>query len=123
MDTYLGHVDLASHLIIASVQCFWAIDRRSREPWCVSWEEISHFNQVEGGIRIVVFSQSGLKTFTFQTETNTLAEGLIQLLSMQLRKMVWPLRKGDTFQTHFTLSGQRWRSRQLDAKYRTRKFV
>jgi hypothetical protein len=106
MDTYLGHVDLASHLIIASVQCFWAIDRRSREPWCVSWEEISHVNQVEGGIRIVVFSQSGLKTFTFQTETTMLAEVLIQLLSMQLRKMVRHFRRDDAFHTHFDLFRQ-----------------
>lgn len=87
-DTYLGHINLSSHLVIASVQCLWAIDRRSREPWCVSWDEISHFGVWEGGIRIVVFSQTGLKTYFFQTETPAASANFHQLLSMQLQKMV-----------------------------------
>lgn len=87
-DVYLGHVNIASHLIIASEQCLWAIDRRSREPWCVSWEEISHFGAVEGGVRIVIFSQTGLKTFTFQVENPRSVAKFHQLLSMQLRLMV-----------------------------------
>jgi Vacuolar-sorting-associated 13 protein C-terminal len=87
-DVYLGHVNIASHLIIASEQCLWAIDRRSREPWCVSWEEISHFEITEGGVRIVVFSQTGLKTYVFQVENSRSVAKFHQLLSMQLRKMV-----------------------------------
>lgn len=87
-DVYIGHVNLASHLIIASAQCLWAIDRRSREPWCVSWEEISHFGVVESGVRIVVFSQKGLKTYIFQTEGPSLSNELSRMLSMQRKKMV-----------------------------------
>ena len=70
-DVYIGHIHTPNHLIIASEQCLWAIDRRSREPWCVNWEEISHFGLMEGGVRIVVFSQIGLKTFVFQTENQS----------------------------------------------------
>lgn len=87
-DVYLGHVNIASHLIIASEQCLWAIDRRSRVPWCVSWEEISHFGATEGGIRIVIFSQTGLKTYVFQVESSRSIAKFHLLLSMQLRKMV-----------------------------------
>ncbi|CAB9509943.1 protein sorting-associated protein 13 [Seminavis robusta] len=83
-DVYIGHVNIPSHLIIASEQCLWAIDRRTREPWCVSWEEISHFGISEGNMRVVVFSQTGLKTYIFQMEG---AEELHKLLSMQQRKM------------------------------------
>jgi hypothetical protein len=87
-DVYLGHVNIASHLVIASERCLWAIDRRSLEPWCVNWEEISHFSITESGIQIVVFSQTGLKTFAFQIEIPTLLTKFHQLLSMQLPKMV-----------------------------------
>lgn len=87
-DVYLGHVNIASHLIIASEQCLWAIDRRSREPWRVNWDEISHFGTAEGVVRIVVFSQTGLKSFVFHVENEKSETKIQQLLSMQLRKMV-----------------------------------
>jgi hypothetical protein len=88
-DVYLGHVNIASHLVIASDQCLWAIDRRSREPWCVSWEEISHFSMVKGGaMRITVFSQTGLKSYLFQVDDSADMMELYKLLSMQLGKMV-----------------------------------
>lgn len=86
-DVYIGHVNIPTHLIIASDQCFWAIDRRSREPWCVSWEEISHFGVVQGGMRVVVFSQSGLKPFVFQVEDEKECMEIQKLLSMQLARM------------------------------------
>lgn len=86
-DVYLGHIDIPSHLIISSEQCLWAIDRRSREPFCISWEEISHFGTMEGGIRVVVFSQTGLKTYVFHVESAKESKDLHTLLSMQLRKM------------------------------------
>lgn len=86
-DVYIGHVNIPSHLIIASDQCLWAIDKRSREPWCVSWEEISHFGMVQGGMRIVVFSQTGLKPYLFQVEDARECTELQDLLSMQLAKM------------------------------------
>eukprot|EP00934_Nitzschia_sp_Nitz4_P006272 Nitzschia sp. Nitz4//scaffold62_size106224//52646//63438//NITZ4_004359-RA/size106224-processed-gene-0.169-mRNA-1//-1//CDS//3329555865//6262//frame0 len=86
-DTYIGHVNIPSHLIISSDQCFWAIDRRTREPWCVSWEEISHFGVIQGGMRIVVFSQSGLKPFVFQVEDEKDRAEIHKLLSMQLSRM------------------------------------
>jgi len=87
-DVYLGHIDIPSHLIIASEQCLWAIDRRSREPFCISWEEISHFGIVEGGVRVVVFSQTGLKTYVFHVESANESRDLHKLLGMQLGKMV-----------------------------------
>ena len=87
-DVYLGHVNIVSHLVIASERCFWAIDRRTRDQWCVSWEEISHFNMIEGGIQIVVFSQTGLQTFLFQVENTTTLANFHQLLSTQHQKMV-----------------------------------
>ena len=87
-DVYIGHVNIPSHLIIASEQCLWAIDRRTREPWCVSWEEISHFGISEGKMRVVVFSQTGLKTYIFQMDDTAESAELHKLLSMQQRKMV-----------------------------------
>jgi Vacuolar-sorting-associated 13 protein C-terminal len=87
-DVYLGHINIPSHLIIASEQCLWAIDRRSRDPWCVSWDEISHFNVTDGGVRVIIFSQTGLKTYIFDVENQRLANKFQNLLSMQLRKMV-----------------------------------
>jgi len=87
-DVYLGHINIPSHLVIASDQCLWAIDRRSREPWCVSWEEISHFSMTDGGVRVVVFSQTGLKTYIFHVDNAGEAQELFVLLSMQLEKMV-----------------------------------
>ncbi|KAL3944397.1 MAG: hypothetical protein SGBAC_001521 [Bacillariaceae sp.] len=85
-DVYIGHVNIPSHLIIASDQCLWAIDRGSREPWCVAWEEISHFGVADMGMRIAVFSQTGLKTFLFLTEDDEETEDLHRLLAMQLQK-------------------------------------
>jgi hypothetical protein len=86
-DVYIGHVNIPSHLIIASDQCLWAIDKRSREPWCVSWEEISHFGTVKGGMRVVVFSQTGLKPFVFQVGEEAECEQMLKLLTMQLHRM------------------------------------
>jgi len=87
-DVYIGHVNISSHLIIGSEQCFWAIDRRSREPWCVTWSELSHFGVRERSVRIVVFSQTGLKSYTFQVETSGQLAKIQELLSMQAGKMV-----------------------------------
>jgi len=87
-DVYIGHVNIPSHLIIASEQCLWAIDRRTREPWCVSWEEISHFGMSEGKMRVVVFSQTGLKTYIFQVADKAESAELHDLLAMQQWKMV-----------------------------------
>lgn len=86
-DIYIGHVNIPSHLIIASEQCLWAIDRRTREPWCVSWEEISHFGIIDVGMRVDIFSQTGLKSYIFQVEDSVESEEFHDLLSMQLRKM------------------------------------
>jgi hypothetical protein len=86
-DVYIGHINIPSHLIIASEQCLWAIDRRSRDPWCVNWEEISHFAPMDRGVRVVVFGQTGLKTYLFQTDSGCQAQ-FLALLTMQLRKMV-----------------------------------
>jgi hypothetical protein len=87
-DVYIGHINIASHLIIASEQCFWAIDRRSREPWCVNWEEMSHFSITNGVMRIVVFSQTGPKTYVFHVDTQRQADRIEKLLSLQVERMV-----------------------------------
>ena len=87
-DVYIGHIHIPSHLIIASQQCLWAIDRRSRDPWCVNWEEISHFSRMDGGIRVLVFSQTGLKTYVFHVEVQDQANELHKLLLMHAPKMV-----------------------------------
>lgn len=87
-DVYLGHVNIQSHLIIASEQCLWAIDKVSCNPWCVSWREISHFRAVDGSVRIVIFSQTGLKTYVFQVENQKQSCDLQKLLCLQLQKMV-----------------------------------
>jgi hypothetical protein len=87
-DVYIGHVNIPSHLIIASDQCLWSIDRRSREPWCVSWEEISHFGMQENDkMRITVFSQTGLKSYVFAVGNAVEFAQLYKLLAMQLEKM------------------------------------
>jgi len=86
-DVYIGHVYIPSHLIIASEQCLWAIDRLSREAWCVSWEEISHFGRVDDGVRVVVFSQTGLKPFIFQVVEERKFAEFQALLNMECDKM------------------------------------
>jgi len=88
-DVYLGHVLTQKHLIIISDQCFWAIDLTTREPWCISWEEISHFTMENETIRIAAFSELGLKSFIFRINASGAgSKELFQLLSMQLKKMV-----------------------------------
>jgi hypothetical protein len=88
-DVYIGHVNIPGHLIIASEQCLWAIDRNTREPWCVRWEEISHFGMLDGStMRITVFSQTGLKSFIFPVDNRVEFADLHRLLEMQLAKMV-----------------------------------
>lgn len=87
-DVYLGHINIPSHLVIASEQCLWAIDKRSRDPWCVSWEEISHIGLQETGVPVIVFSQTGLKTYIFEVENPEQASTLHKLLTMQKKKMV-----------------------------------
>lgn len=87
-DAYLGHVTTPSHLIIASKQCLWAIDNDSREPWCVSWTEISHFSIDRGNsLTITVFSAQGPQSYVFDMPSSELAE-LYAILSTQMQKMV-----------------------------------
>ena len=88
-DVYIGHVNTPSHLIIASDQCLWAIDKITRDPWCVSWEEISHFGMQENDrMKITVFSQTGLQSCVYDVEDSVQFAGLYNLLAMQVEKMV-----------------------------------
>ena len=87
-EVYIGHVNIASHLIIVSEKCLWAIDRRSKDQWCVTWSEISHFGVRDRSVRIVVFSQNGLRTYAFQVESSRQLAKIQDLLSMQVGKMV-----------------------------------
>eukprot|EP00970_Alexandrium_tamarense_P017406 scaffold9505_cov202-Alexandrium_tamarense.AAC.2 len=86
-DAYIGHVQIQSHLIIASNQCLWAIDKKSREPWCVSWTEISSFG-IDGGdcMKVEVFSSFGSVTYVFEMSSVELAD-CYALLSIQAEKM------------------------------------
>jgi hypothetical protein len=82
-------VNIPGHLVIASDQCLWAVDRRTREPWCVRWEEISHFGMLDGpAMRITVFSHTGLKSYIFPCDDDVEFAELHHLLEMQLAKMV-----------------------------------
>jgi hypothetical protein len=88
-DAYLGHVTIPSHLIIASRQCLWAITKDSREPWCISWTEISHFT-IDGGnsLTITVFSAQGPQTYVFDNMSSVELADLHALLSLQAHEMV-----------------------------------
>jgi Vacuolar-sorting-associated 13 protein C-terminal/SHR-binding domain of vacuolar-sorting associated protein 13 len=86
-DVYIGHVSIPTHLIIASDQYLLALDKRSREPWRVSWEEISHFAmQDRDKMRITVFGQNGLKSFVFEVNDADDCELFYSLLLMQADK-------------------------------------
>jgi hypothetical protein len=87
-DVYIGHLSIPSHLIIASDQSLWAIDKRSREPWAVSWEEISHFGKQENDkMRICVFGQTGLRSYVFEVDDAAQFAAFHNLLAMQANKM------------------------------------
>ena len=86
-DVYIGHVYIPSHLVIASEQCLWAIDTLSRDIWCASWEEVSHFGRVDGGIQVVVFSQMGPKPYIFHVSDEQQIASLEALLTMECEKM------------------------------------
>ena len=86
-DVYIGHVYIPSHLVIASEQCLWAIDTLSRDIWCASWEEVSHFGRVDGGIQVVVFSQMGPKPYIFHVSDDQQIASLEALLTMEYEKM------------------------------------
>eukprot|EP00978_Attheya_sp_CCMP212_P008410 scaffold19815_cov58-Attheya_sp.AAC.1 len=87
-DAYIGHVNIPGYLMIASEQCLWAIDRHTRDSWCVSWEEISHFGMVDNNaMKVTVFSQTGLKSHVFQVDSAVALAELYHLLGMQIGKM------------------------------------
>lgn len=87
-DVYIGHVSIPSHLIIASDRYLLALDNRTREPWRVSWEEISHFGmQDKDKMRISVFGQTGLKSFVFEVDDSAQFAVFHKLLAMQANKM------------------------------------
>ena len=88
-DVYLCHVNIINHLIIASDKCLWIIKNKSREPWCLNWEEISHFSMIDDRVmQITFFSQCGLQPRTFKTDSIFAFEDFYRLLSMQKSKMV-----------------------------------
>ena len=88
-DIYLGHLNLPNQVVIASEQCLWIINKDTKRPWCLAWEEISHFAMQEnGGVELMYFSSKGLKSFSLQAEGSMELADLYQLLSIQLGKMV-----------------------------------
>ncbi len=96
-DAYLCHVNITNHLVIASDKCLWIINRASREPLCLNWEEISHFHMIENRfMQITVFSQTGLMPHSFEVDSVDAAKTFYNLLSMQSSKMVSIL-----FMTHY----------------------
>lgn len=87
-DVYIGHVTIPTHLIIASDQCLWAINKKTREPWSVSWEEISHFGRQENDkMRITVFGQTGLRSYVFEVDDSAQFAQFYKLLAIQANKM------------------------------------
>lgn len=89
-DSYLCHVNITNHLIIASEKCLWIINRTSKEPSCLRWEEISHFGMVDDRfMQITIFSQIGLKPMLFEVDSPSSYSDFFHLLSLQKTKMVW----------------------------------
>jgi len=87
-DVYIGHVNTSTHLIISSELCLWVIEKESREPWCLNWDEVSHFRMLEGGMmQITIFSQTGLRSHIFHVDSPIEVAQLYQLLAMQRDKM------------------------------------
>ncbi len=88
-DAYLCHVNITNHLIIASDNCLWIINRVSKDPYCLNWEEISHFGMVDDRfMQITIFSQTGLKPMLFEVDSPSSYSELFHLLSIQESKMV-----------------------------------
>lgn len=89
-DTYICHVNLTNHLIIASDKCLWIINRSSKEkPWCLNWEEISHFCKVDDMfMQVSIFSQFGLQPYSFEVDSAVSLDKFHHLLSTQSMQMV-----------------------------------
>jgi len=82
-DAYLGHVQIPSHLIIASDQFLWIIGDDPINPRRVRWAEISRFGIYGYSMKIDVFSGQGPRSFTFESSLKDLAV-LFGLLSMKM---------------------------------------
>jgi len=72
--------------MIASEHSLWVIEEKIQDPWCIHWEVISHFGMAEGGsMRVAVFSQTGLKSHSFEVNSTANFAIFYDLLSMQVR--------------------------------------
>ncbi|KAL7532237.1 hypothetical protein ACHAXR_009063 [Thalassiosira sp. AJA248-18] len=82
-DAYLGHVQIPSHLIIASDKFLWVIGDE-RKPRRISWAEISNFG-VYGNcmMKIDVFSGQGPCSLKFNMSSTELSD-LFGLMSMKM---------------------------------------
>ena len=88
-DLYIGHVDIFSHLIIASDRSLWAICHKTQERLCLLWEEISHFRMLQGkGMEIFAFSNIGLQLYFFVVDLPLKLIEFNDLLFLQSSKMV-----------------------------------
>ena len=88
-DAYINHLYTERYLLIASERYLWIIERRTNEPECLRWEEMSHFHMFEGKfMHIVTFTNKGLKPKIFELESSKLLQGFNELLSIQNNKMV-----------------------------------
>jgi len=82
-DAYLGHVQIPSHLIIASNQFLWIIGDQPSDPRRIRWAEISNFGIYGNSMKIDVFSGQGPRSFTFEISSSEMAV-LFGLLSMKM---------------------------------------
>lgn len=88
-DAYLRHVNITNHLIIASDKCLWIINRTSKDPLCLNWEEISHFGMIdERFMQITVFEDTGLKPMLFEVDSPSTYSEFFHLLSLKESNMV-----------------------------------
>jgi len=84
-DVYIGHVYIQKHFMIASERSLWIIEHKCQDPWRIHWEVISHFGMAEeGSMRIAVFSQTGLKSYSFEVNSSANFTTFHDLLSMQV---------------------------------------
>jgi len=87
-DVYIGHVNTPTHLMIASEQCLWTIDRHTRQPLCLSWDEISHIiMRKDSSVQVSVFSQTGVRSFVYKVGTMSNFVDFYHILTMQVGKV------------------------------------
>lgn len=83
-DTYIGHVKIPKHLIIASNQYLWIVSDNTDQPQRIRWAEVCNFGTCgNDSMKIEVFSGQGPHSFTFEMGSNEMAI-LLGLMSLKM---------------------------------------